>query len=187
MSELTWYLSRATGVVSICLLTTTVVLGLLTAGRGVRPGHRTGVVMGLHRWLSLGMLAFLAAHVVTAVVDTYVDISWTAAVVPFTSAYEPLLVGLGTIALDIMVAVVVTSLLRHRIPERAWRWTHLSAYLMWPVAMAHGVLMSTASAPVLRGVTITCGVIVAATVAWRLLQVTPDEERRATIAAEEWA
>lgn len=109
MSELTWYLSRATGVVSICLLTATVVLGLLTAGRGARPGHRTGVVMGLHRWLSLGMLAFLAAHVVTAVVDTYVDISWTAAVVPFTSAYEPLLVGLGTIALDIMVAVVVRS------------------------------------------------------------------------------
>ena len=49
------------------LLTVVVCLGVVTAGRRRPHGVRATVVMGTHRWLSLGMLAFLAAHIVTAI------------------------------------------------------------------------------------------------------------------------
>ena len=42
-------------------------------------------------------------HVVTAVVDTYVDIRWWQAFVPWVGAsYMPLWLGLGTVALDVI-------------------------------------------------------------------------------------
>ncbi len=117
MNELLWYVSRATGLVSLALLTAVLVLGVVTSG-GARPhGERATVLMGLHRWLSLGMVAFLGVHVATAVAETYVSIDAISAVVPFTSSYQTLWVGLGTLAVDLLVAVTVTSWLRHRIPD----------------------------------------------------------------------
>ena len=113
-----WFLSRATGVVSVVLLTVVVCLGMVTAGRRRPHGESATVVMGVHRWLSLGMLVFLAVHIVTAIVDGYVPIGWLAVVLPFSSPYQTLLVGLGTVAVDLLVVLMVTSYLRHRIPER---------------------------------------------------------------------
>ena len=92
MSSALWYLSRATGVVTIVLLTLVVCLGVVTAGRRRPHGESATVVMGLHRWLSLGMVVFLGVHITTAIVDGYVSISWLAVVIPFVSGYEPLLI-----------------------------------------------------------------------------------------------
>ncbi len=78
-------------------------------------------VTALHRNASLLAVVLLTIHVVTAAVDPFVSISWLAALVPFTSHYEPVWMGLGTLSLDIMLAVVVTSLLRDRIGQRTWR------------------------------------------------------------------
>ena len=128
MNETLWYLSRATGVASIVLLTAVVVLGALVSGRRRPHGDQATVVMAVHRWISLGMVAFLLTHVATAIVETYVSIDWISAIVPFSSGYETLWVGLGTLAVDVLVAVVVTSWWRHRIPERAWRAVHYAAY-----------------------------------------------------------
>jgi hypothetical protein len=86
--------------------------------------------MGLHRTLALGTSAFLLTHVATAVGETDVEIDLVSAVLPFTSGYEPLWVGLGTLAVDIVAAVVATSLLRHRLPERLWRGVHVLAFAL---------------------------------------------------------
>lgn len=117
--ELLWYLSRATGAAATVLLTLVVVLGVVTAGRRSPQGPGATVVLGMHRWVSLGALVFLAVHIATAILDGYVTIGWLAVLVPFTSPYLTLLVGLGTIALDLLAVVLVTSYLRHRMPERA--------------------------------------------------------------------
>ena len=58
--------------------------------------------MGLHRWLSLGMVVFLVVHIATAIAETYVSIDAISAIVPFTSGYETLWVGLGTLAVDLL-------------------------------------------------------------------------------------
>ncbi len=187
MNEILWYTSRATGVVSIVLLTAVVVLGVITAG-GRRPqGDASTVVMGLHRVLSLGMGVFLLAHIATAIGETYVDIGWVSAVLPFTSGYERATIGLGTLAVDIMLAVGVTSALRHRLRESTWRAVHTLSYLLWPIAIVHGLVLGTADQPILRGVTVACAAIGLGAITWRFISADSDETRRREIAMKEWS
>jgi sulfoxide reductase heme-binding subunit YedZ len=110
-----WYASRATGVVALVLLTVVVLLGILVTLRGRLPGLPRFATASLHRSMSLLAVAFIAVHVITAIADPYVTIGIAAAVIPFTSAYKPLWLGLGAISLDIMIALIVTSLARARI------------------------------------------------------------------------
>lgn len=187
MNELLWFASRAAGVASIVLLTAVVVLGLLTSGRRRPDGPRAAVVMGVHRSLALGTLAFLTAHIATAVAETYVSIDAISVVVPFTAGCEPFWVGLGTLAVDPLAAVVVTSLLRQHLPERVWKGIHLAAFALWPLALVHGLGMGTSAEPLLRASTAGCAVVGLAAVGWRLTRTTPDAERRRAIAAQEWS
>ncbi len=187
MNELLWYVSRASGVVSMALLTIVLVLGMVTSGRRRPTGESATIVMALHRWLSLGMVAFLTAHVATAVAETYVPIDAISAVAPFTSGYETLWVGLGTLGVDIMVAVTVSSLLRHRLSPRLWKAVHLLSYALWPTAIAHGFMLGTANEPLLRGSTVICAVVGVAAIAWRVNATHADRERRLHVVTQEWS
>lgn len=186
MNELLWFFSRATGIVSIVLLTVVLVLGLVTSGRRRPHGISQTVVSGLHRSLALGLSAFLLVHVATAIAETYVSIDLISAVVPFSSSYQRAWVGLGTLALDLGVAVVVTSLLRHRLTERAWRGVHVLALALWPAAILHGAMLGTSSEPLLRLTTIACAVVGTGALAWRAMSSHHDERRRQDVALQEW-
>lgn len=187
MNELLWYVSRATGVASIVLLTIVLVLGLVTAGRRRPTGESATVVMAVHRWLSLGTSVFLLAHIATAIAETYVSIDLVSAVLPFTSGYAPLWVGFGTLAFDVLLAVLVTSLLRHRLTERTWRRVHVLSYALWPLAIVHGLALGTNGELLLRGTTFACAVAGAVAVAWRWNATHHDRERRLDVAAQEWS
>ncbi|HKE99822.1 MAG TPA: ferric reductase-like transmembrane domain-containing protein [Actinomycetes bacterium] len=134
-----WYLTRGSGAVTLVLLTAAVVLGITTSVRWAGRHWPRFVTAALHRNVSLLVVVFLALHVATTVLDGYAPIGWLDALVPFGSAYRPLWLGLGAVALDLLVAVAVTSLLRRRIGRRAWRAVHWLAYACWPVALVHGV------------------------------------------------
>ena len=150
-SAVIWYVGQATGIVSLTLFSAVMVLGI-SVRRQVRiPGMPRLAAVALHRSISLLAVVFLAVHILTAVVDSYVNISPLAAVVPFTSAYSPLWVGLGTVALDLIVAVTVTSLLRARLGRRTWRAVHWLAYACWPVAVLHGVTMGSGTGHPMSG------------------------------------
>lgn len=140
---LLWYLNRSTGLVVLALLTLSALLGVLSTGGGGRLVPRF-VGPALHRNLALWSVTLLGLHVTTAVVDTYVDIRWWQAVVPWVGAsYMPLWLGLGTVALDVIVLVVLTSLLRARMRHRSWRLVHLLSYVAWGIAVAHGLGIGT--------------------------------------------
>jgi methionine sulfoxide reductase heme-binding subunit len=138
-----WYLNRGSGVVLLVLLTVTTVLGVLSLGGRPARGLPRFATQALHRNLALLSVVMLAAHVVSAVVDEFVDIRWWQAFVPFGSAYERFWLGLGAVALDLMAVVVVTSLLRHRMRHRAWRLLHVSSYGLWLMSLMHGLGMGT--------------------------------------------
>ncbi|MEV5718282.1 ferric reductase-like transmembrane domain-containing protein [Amycolatopsis mediterranei] len=142
MSSAVWYFSRATGLVSLVLFTGVVVLGALGAGRFATREWPRFAVAAVHRNLALTSLAFLAAHIASAVLDGYVPLGWLDVVVPFGADYQPLWVGLGAVAIDLVLAIVVTSLVRTRLPARVWRAVHWLAYLCWPVALVHGFGMA---------------------------------------------
>ena len=136
-STVLWYVTRASGVVALVLLTSTMVLGLTTTARARTPNWPGFARQELHRRLAMISMVFLAIHVLTSVLDTYVDIGWASVLVPFTSSYSRFWVGMGTVALDLMVAVFVSSLLRPHIKPATWRGLHWLAYGCWPVALAH--------------------------------------------------
>jgi sulfoxide reductase heme-binding subunit YedZ len=164
-----WYTSRATGVVALLLLTAVMLLGLLVTRQGRLPGLPRFAVTGLHRNLSLLATAFVAVHVVSAVTDGYVNIPITAAVVPLASSYERLWLGIGAVSFDLMLAAVVTSLLRGHMSRKAWRAVHLTAYVSWPVAWLHSVFSSgDLRHGVLFLLAVACAVAVIAAVLWRV-------------------
>jgi sulfoxide reductase heme-binding subunit YedZ len=162
-------MSRATGVVALLLLTAVMLLGLLVTRQGRLPGLPRFAVSGLHRNLSLLATAFVAVHVLTAVTDGYVNIPVTAAVVPLASSYERLWLGLGAVGFDLMLAAIVTSLLRRHLSRKAWRAVHLTAYVSWPVAWLHSVFASNdLRHGVLFLVAAGCAVAVIAAALWRV-------------------
>lgn len=138
-----WYLNRATGIVLLVLLTASVVLGVLSLGGRPGRGLPRFVNQAMHRNIALLSVAMLLAHVTTAVVDEYVDIRWWHALVPVGATYEPLWLGLGTLSLDLMAAVTISSLLRSRLPHRSWRSIHLLSWLAWISAATHSVGIGT--------------------------------------------
>jgi len=134
-----WFLSRGSGIVLLVLCTAVMVLGTATRlGWAPRRWPRFAVAE-LHRALALFAVALLGLHVVTALADPYVSIGWAATVLPFLSPYRTAAIGLGTLAADLGAAVLLTSVLRHRLGFRAWRTVHWLAYLAWPAAFGHAL------------------------------------------------
>ncbi len=134
-----WFISRGSGLVLLVLFTAVVVLGTVTGLGWAPPRWPRFVAAELHRRLALFAVALLGLHVVTAIADPYVPIGWAATVLPFLSPYRTEAVGLGTLAVDLGGAVLLTSLVRHKLGLRAWRAVHWLAYLAWPAAFGHAL------------------------------------------------
>jgi DMSO/TMAO reductase YedYZ heme-binding membrane subunit len=134
-----WYLMRGSGFVALGMLTLTMCLGIANVTRWQRGRWTRAVVALVHRNASLLAVVFLAIHVITAVTDNYVSISPLAALVPGLSGYDPLWIGMAAVAVDITLALIVTSLLRARLGRRAWRAVHWLSYLAWPTALVHAI------------------------------------------------
>lgn len=163
-----WYTGRGSGLIDLVLLTAVLVLGI--ANRSGRPsvGLPRFAVAVIHRNASLLALVFLAVHVVTLWLDPFAHLHLYDLVLPFAAVYRPLWMGVGTVALDLMVALVGTSLLRHRMSLGSWRFIHWGAYLAWPLAVAHTLGTGTdAGSGWLLSTTIVCILAVLAAVAWR--------------------
>jgi len=169
MTNALWYFARGSGVVSLVLLTVVVALGVGARSGRTAFGLPRFAVNLLHRNAALLAVVFLVGHVVSLLLDSYAKLRIVDLLVPFIGNYRPFWQGLGTVALELVAAIVVTSLLRQRIGARAWRAVHWLAYLCWPVAVAHGLGNGTdRSTWWLWAITMTCAAAVAAAGAWRL-------------------
>lgn len=172
---LLWYTTRGAGAVSMILLSAVVVLGVLSLMRFQSAGWPRFLTTGLHRNLALMTVVFLALHIVTAVVDPFTHLGWLTAVIPFSSYYRTLWLGLGTIAFELLLAIVVTSLLRGLIGKAAWRIVHWLAYASWPVAVIHGFgTGSDALSGWFLALAIVCIASVAVAVAYRFVRGSND-------------
>jgi hypothetical protein len=168
-SRALWYLTRGFGLVALILLTVTMVLGLTQAVRFARPGWPRFVVSALHKNASLLALVVLVIHIVTSVLDTYAPIRIVDVFIPFVSSYRPFWLGLGALSLDLMLALIVTSLLREHLGHGAWRAVHWAAFACWPFALVHG--LGTGSDTKLGWVlfiNVACVAAVLAALWWRL-------------------
>lgn len=164
-----WYATRATGLVAFVMLSYCVVLGVVTTVRFESRRWPRFLTVGLHRNVSLVTVAFLALHVVTTVADTYTSIGLVDVFVPFVSGYRPFWLGVGTVACDLLLALVLSSLVRTRLGFRGWRLIHWTAYAGWPLALVHALGTGTdPTAGWMEAVTLCCLVAVLSALGWRL-------------------
>ena len=165
-----WYSTRATGMVTLVLFTIVVALGTFVATRvgGTYVGRFE--INELHRSVSVVAMVFLAIHVTTTVVDSYVPTGVLSIFVPFTSSYRRVPIAIGTAGLDLIVAVWISSLLKARIANTTWRFIHWFSWLGFTTAVVHAFLTGTEGR---RSwgliVIVVCSAVVLASGAWRFL------------------
>ncbi len=183
-STVFWYVTRASGIVALVLLTLTMVLGLTTTARARARNWPGFAHQELHRRISMMSIVFLAIHILTSILDTYVHIGWAAILVPFTSSYSRFWVGMGTVAVDLMAAVFVSSLQRPRMKPGTWRGIHWLAYGCWPVALAHTFGLGTDSGePWVIALGVACILAVGGALLWRV-RVTTRRSEGLSVASE---
>jgi methionine sulfoxide reductase heme-binding subunit len=177
-SSLEWYLTRSTGAVALLLLTLTLALGVLDVKRWSTQRYPRFVIDSLHRNVSLLAICFLLVHILTSIVDGFAHISIAAAVIPFVGSYRPFWLGLGAISFDLIVAVILTSLMRARMGFASWRAIHWLTYASWPVALLHGLgTGSDVKSEWLLLMSIGCVIAVAACVLARTISGWPQNLR----------
>lgn len=145
-----WYLIRAFGFVALLALTASTALGALSTRGGSRPDAiDTRIVRQLaHRSIGVLGLVVLVLHIAISLIDVYVDVPLTAAVLPFVSGYRPVAMAVGVLGLYALIVTVVSGSLRSRLASSRgaatrWRAIHTCAYLGWVLSMAHGVFSGT--------------------------------------------
>ncbi len=169
MNEALWALGRGTGVVALVLFTLTLVLGIVSrSGRSWAGLGRFGLAE-LHRTAALTGVGLVAVHVGSLLFDPYAQLKLLDFVVPFTGAYRPLFLGLGTVAVDLLIVITVASLARSLVGPRFFRAVHWLTYVLWPVALVHALGTGTDAFSLwMDGVVVASCSAVAAAVAWRL-------------------
>jgi sulfoxide reductase heme-binding subunit YedZ len=179
--QLSWFVARATGFISLVLITSSMVLGIGSSTRMSSAGWPRFVTQALHRNISLFTLVLLAVHIVTVIVDDYVTITVADSFIPFVSSYRPIWLGVGVLSSDLLIALVITSELRGRVGYGTWRAIHWTAYACWPLAIVH--TLGTGS-DTRKGwavwVVLGCVAAVLLSVAWRIVEGWP---RRAVLRA----
>jgi sulfoxide reductase heme-binding subunit YedZ len=164
-----WYLMRGSGVTALLLLTGVVVLGILTSRKTSLPTLPRFATMTLHRSVSLLAVAFLVIHVTTAAIDPYAQVRLLDLAVPFLGNWQALMLGLGTLALDVFAAVIVSSLLMRHIGRRIWRAIHWFGYATWPLAFVHSLGIGTDSRAIwLRAIAAAMLAAIAIAIGWRV-------------------
>jgi len=167
--EALWALGRGTGITALAFLTVSLVLGIATrSGRRLVTLPRFAVA-DVHRFAALAGTLLVALHIGLLFFDPYAQLRVVDFVVPFLGAYRPFWLGLGTLAFDVLMVVIVSSVLRHRLGLRAFRAVHWTTYALWPIALAHALGNGTDAGRqwflVFAG---CCAITVAATLVWRL-------------------
>jgi DMSO/TMAO reductase YedYZ heme-binding membrane subunit len=137
------------GVFALIGLTASVGVGLVATDRILMtPGHRV-MAQAVHRAVSFGALAFLVIHIVTEILAQRAHV--IDAFIPFLSPYRTFYIGLGTIASDLILLIIVTSIIRKRFTAhgKAWRWRaiHYSSYLAFVFGVLHGLLGGRSAKP----------------------------------------
>jgi methionine sulfoxide reductase heme-binding subunit len=163
-----WLLARATGLTAYVLVTCSVLAGLVLKSRPFGRALKPATVTDLHRFLALLSLGTVALHGFALVLDSTVQISLAALIVPGLSPYRPVAVALGVVAAELMLLVYASFPLRRRIGGRAWRRLHWATYAIFAAATAHGVLAGTDAAWTRQLYVGSVGAVAAAT-AWRAI------------------
>ncbi|HXJ63500.1 MAG TPA: ferric reductase-like transmembrane domain-containing protein, partial [Actinomycetota bacterium] len=151
-------------------LSAVVALGLSMAGRMSLERWPKFAIESVHRFGGILVGVFIAIHVVAVAIDAYLPFSLTSLFVPFTAKYRPVWIGLGIVAMELLVALAVTNHYRNkRLQYLTWRRLHYTNFVVWGAATLHGVGSGTdRSQPWLIAIYAAAVAIVCGLIAWRV-------------------
>ncbi len=157
------------GVFALIALTAAVAAGLLATDRVVMSPDQRIFAQAAHRTTSLIGVSALANHIELEVLANRARI--IDGFVPFMAARNTFYMGLGTIASDLFIVIIVTGVLRKRFTKgrRPWVWRalHVTTYVAWPFAILHGLLAGRHAKPYVDWSYGACLALVALALAFR--------------------
>lgn len=173
-----WSVTRAAAVTAYVLLALTTMLGLLRSLGRVLTIRTPWVTLGIediHQFAALLTAGFVALHLGSLVLDTYLNFSLINLLVPLGQPYRPFATDLGVIALYALGLVLFTSWLRQRLSYRAWRMLHYGSFVAFACVTAHGLLAGTDASQPWMGAIYSVAVagvllLLACHVVWRLVR-----------------
>lgn len=168
--QLAWYIARSGGIIALVLSAAAVLWGLLLSTKVLEGTPSPKWLLSLHKYLGTLSVVFTGVHVAGLVADNFVHFGWSEVFVPFASSWQPGAVAWGVVAMYLLVAVQVSSMLMHRMPRRWWKRIHLLSYLMFWTGLVHGVQAGTeADNPLYIAGTATLALLVVFLTAFRIL------------------
>lgn len=144
--KLAWYLTRSSGAVAYLVLSASTAWGLLLSTRLIREWVPGAVALTMHEtlsWLAAGLAAF---HALVLLFDQYYTYTLSSLLIPFTGPYEPLWVGLGTLAFYLLLLLSATFYARRWIGAKRWRQLHYLTFGLYGLVTLHGWFAGTDSA-----------------------------------------
>jgi len=140
-----WYLSRASGFVTLSILWVSMALGLGITNKMVHLWPGTSTAFAMHQYTSLLGLLFAASHGLILMGDHFVDFSLPRLVVPFSIAYETFWVGMGQIVFYVWLVVILSFYLKPFIGQKVWRLIHYTNFMTYTMGFLHGLMSGTDS------------------------------------------
>jgi DMSO/TMAO reductase YedYZ heme-binding membrane subunit len=175
-----WYLARSGGIVAWTLLAVSMFWGVALSSRFLGKKPKPNWMLDLHRFVGGLAVIFTAVHVVALTFDSYVAFGLVQVLVPFTGNYHSVAVAWGVIAMYLLVAVEVTSLLRKRLSKRVWRTVHYLSFPLFGLATVHLLWAGTDRTTTLLRYGVLAGVAVV-TVATLIRIVMADQKESAAV------
>ena len=180
-SQAYWFAARAGGIIAYLLLWFATLIGIMMGSKMLKGVVDATLVYGLHEFFPILASIFAALHAVVLLGDAYIGFRISHLLLPFTSPYEPLWTGLGTVALYLSIALVVSFYVRRWIGRKAWRALHYTAFLAFGLALLHGLMAGTDTAhPAVQWMYITTGASILFATYYRVLSVQPKPVRHAS-------
>jgi DMSO/TMAO reductase YedYZ heme-binding membrane subunit len=135
----TWGVIKAAGMTSYMLMFISVVLGAFSYGAAIPPKAKKWL-LPIHQ--STGWFGFLFGllHGAVLIIDGYRPFLPSEVLVPFASGFHPVTLGLGTLALYIMAAILISSDIIRRLGKKIWKSIHLLSYPMFLFLLIHGAM-----------------------------------------------
>jgi methionine sulfoxide reductase heme-binding subunit len=162
-----WLAGRATGITAYVLLTILVVFGLVLSHPVNQSTWKVSKrLFPWHENLFVFVVAFLAAHVVSLVLDPYAGVGVQGAFIPGLSSYRSVPVALGSLGMYALLIMGVTARYTRLLPSGWWLKLHRLAFVAFILGWTHGILAGTDS-DAFRPLYVVTGLAVLAAAAYR--------------------
>lgn len=139
-----WWIARAGGITSYLLLTSLVIVGMVLSSVPNREQFRASkILLPLHRWLALFLIAFTITHVVSIALDSYAHVGWLGAILPLAATYKTIPVAFGVLCLYALGVASFTAQFPKMLPAGRWLTIHRVALVTFVLGFVHGVLTGT--------------------------------------------